>query len=88
LSLFPDIEDIPMLIHVVYNNEKLGTVLPGGLQRLITTNDIIAFRRSNGWVIVGEDPIRTYEDETKYKGPEKRKPFMTLKFLEEIVSDK
>jgi hypothetical protein len=76
-----------MLIQVVYNNEKFGTVSPSGLQRLITANDIIAFRRSDGLVIVGEDPIRTFGTETRYRGPEKRKQFMGLRLLEEMMTD-
>jgi hypothetical protein len=73
-----------MLIPVVYKNQKLGAVFPGNLQTLITADDIIAFRRAEGWAFVGEDPIRTYDNESDYKGTEKRRQYYGLRLIEEI----
>lgn len=62
-----------MLIPVVYKNEKLGMVSPSRLDDLIASDKIIAFRRSSGWAILGEDPIRSNNTNIDYKGPERRK---------------
>ncbi len=62
-----------MLIPVIYPNGGYGVVLPGNLDGLIKSSLIIAFKRSSGWVIVDEQPIRSYDDAKNYMGLERRK---------------
>lgn len=61
-----------MLIEVVFKNKKFGTILPTRLESLLAANLVIAFRRSEGWVVVGEEPIRKSGDEGKYEGFDRR----------------
>ncbi len=60
-----------MLIEVVhkdYSDEMVEDYLLGSL---IDSNKIIAFRRSDGWVVIGLDSIRVKH--TVYFGEERRK---------------
>lgn len=47
-----------MSIKVMYTNGKTETVENFKLDDLIASGKIKKFRRSDGWVIVGKDPIR------------------------------
>lgn len=60
-----------MLIRVRYSNGKIEQVPPRKLQKLIDKRKIVQFMRSNGWVTVGFDPIRSGPDDV-YAGPERR----------------
>jgi len=60
------------LIPVIYVDKKPGMVLPTSLDKLIASNTIIAFRRSDGWVFLGEDLLRTNEYNDDYDGLERR----------------
>lgn len=57
-----------MLIPVLYPDDTYDLVEDISLNELIMKNRIKAFKRSNGWVRIGEDPIRRIE----YAGPERR----------------
>jgi hypothetical protein len=59
-----------MLIPVIYFDNSPGKVKPEELEDLIKRRMIISFRRSNGWVRVGGDPVRGIGK--NYKGPERR----------------
>lgn len=51
-----------------YSDEMVEDYLLGSL---IDANKIIAFRRSDGWVVLGLDPVRVKH--TVYFGEERRK---------------
>jgi hypothetical protein len=59
-----------MLIPVIYFDNSPGKVRPDELEDLIQRRTIMAFRRSNGWVRVGGDPVRGRG--RNYQGPERR----------------
>jgi hypothetical protein len=59
-----------MKLQVIYNYDSIGKVNAKDLMRLIEENEIIAFRRSSGWVRIGTDPVRGAGGE--YDGPERR----------------
>ncbi len=52
-------EGYPMLIRVQYADNSYDQVDGAKLDSLIATNSIIGFKRSNGWVRPGIDPVRT-----------------------------
>jgi hypothetical protein len=60
-----------MLIKVMYQNNEIGMVEASQLDTLISSNKIKKFLRSEGWVTVGNDPIRK-ESRVYYKGSERR----------------
>jgi hypothetical protein len=57
-------------IEVIYNNNKRGILKSYQLDKLIELGKIKKFRRSDGWVTVGVDPIRG--NGGNYDGPERR----------------
>ncbi len=59
------------MIRVVYKNGIHDTVVPEYLNFLLESERIKMFRRSNGWVHVGVDPIRT-QTTPSYHGSERR----------------
>ena len=71
------------LIPVVYANKKPGMVLPASLDKLIATNQIIAFCRKDEWFFLDEDPIRTNECNHNYYEPERRR---NANYYEEVIS--
>lgn len=60
-----------MLIRVRHSSGKIEQVPPRKLQKLIEKRKIVQFKRANGWVTVGYDPIRSAES-SRYNGPERR----------------
>ena len=60
-----------MRIKVMYQNNESEMVEASQLDRLISSNKIKKFLRSEGWVTVGIDPIRK-ESRVNYKGSERR----------------
>jgi len=54
-----------MSIKVMYTNGKTGTVENYQLDDLIASGKIKKFRRSDGWVFVGKDPIRKADNVEK-----------------------
>jgi len=59
-----------MFITVMYRNGKIGMVEDNQLNHLIHSHKIIKFMRMEGWVTIGSDSIRKFDEE--YKSPEKR----------------
>jgi len=59
-------------IKVIYMDNTAGVVKASSLEQLISTRKIVAFRRNDGWVKLGRDPIRG--NGGKYNGPERRIP--------------
>lgn len=62
-----------MMIRVMYNNGAFDIVKPAMLDSLLEDNALLSFKRSDGWAVVGRDPIRM-TSRTSYKGPERRTP--------------
>ena len=60
-----------MFIKVMYQNNEIEMVEAFLLDKLISSNKIKKFLRSEGWVTVGIDPIRK-ESRVNYKGSERR----------------
>jgi hypothetical protein len=46
------------LIPVIFADDSPGQVRPEDLDELIRNRKIISFRRSDGWVRIGLDPVR------------------------------
>ncbi len=59
-----------MLIRVMYDNKKYDLVKPFFLERLIRSGKVKMFLRSEGWVVVGFDPVRIRDE--SYRGPDRR----------------
>ena len=47
-----------MKIPVIFVTGKVGNILGYTLDHLIREKEVVAFRRSEGWVLIGCDPIR------------------------------
>lgn len=65
-----------MLIRVMYKDNKYDYVPDSRLDELIESGKIKQFCRTDGWVTVGEDPIRgmgSVPDRVGYGGPERRR---------------
>jgi hypothetical protein len=61
-----------MMIRVIYDNLMTGKVQDSYIDRLIHENKIIGFFRSDGYVRVGNDPLRGAGGE--YLGADRRRP--------------
>ena len=66
--MFYDLEN--NMIQVVFSDNMPGFVKTEELDEAIRNRKIISFRRSDGWVRIGLDPIRGVGG--KYNGPERR----------------
>jgi len=65
-----------VLIRVLYKDNKYDYVPDSRLEELIESGRIKQFFRTDGWVTVGEDPIRGMGgrgDRIGYSGPERRR---------------
>lgn len=60
-----------MVIRVMYDNGSFDMVKASRLDDLIPAGKIARFLRTEGWVTVGVDPVRT-SGRTAYDGPERR----------------
>ncbi len=58
-------------VSVVYQDGMMGIVEPQRLQRLIDSDEIVKFQRSDGWVYPGIDPVRCLVP-SGYQGIERR----------------
>ncbi|MEA3362216.1 MAG: hypothetical protein U9Q61_02970 [Thermodesulfobacteriota bacterium] len=61
-----------MLIPVIYPNGKHDLVKDFMLSRLIDDQGVLKFKRSDGWVNVSADSIRTGSSISPYRGEERR----------------
>lgn len=61
-----------MLIRVRYSDDSYDMLKPWRLQELIAAGRVAAFLRSDGWAIVGRDPLRRGAGRG-YPGPERRR---------------
>jgi hypothetical protein len=59
-----------VLIPVVLKDGTYQNVFADALNRLLTARQVMAFKRSSGWVMVGTDPVRGKGG--RYRGPDRR----------------
>ena len=64
-------------IPVVYKNGKEDSIEPKFLDILLHIGEIQEFRRSDHWVNVSEDPIRSLWQKSNFQGNEKRQHHST-----------
>ena len=64
-----------MIIRVLYQDDKYDYVPAFRLDELLSEGKIKKFFRSDGWVEVGKDPIRSVSS-SRYSGPERRKIYV------------
>jgi len=60
-----------MKVQVLSHYDTVETVNVRDLRRLIAAGEVLAFRRSSGWVKVGCEPVRG-DGGGDYDGPERR----------------
>ena len=61
-----------MLIRVMYDDGSSGMVKPYLLDRLLEQKKVVSFLRSEGWVFVGRDTLRSLCRSQCYDGEENR----------------
>ncbi len=61
-----------MLIPIVYTNGKHDLVKGFILDRLIENNDIVRFKRNDGWVSIDSGKLRRSRINYSYDGPRRR----------------
>lgn len=66
-----------MLIPVIYPNGSHDLVKDFYLDYLIEEKKIDQFKRSDGWVSIFSDSIRSKKSRAKYTGPERRQALIT-----------
>ena len=74
----PDRRTGQQLVHAITRDGICERLTPPALDNLLKKGAIMMFRRLNGWVGVGIDPIRVKdrrEASRSFNGPEKRPPF-------------
>ena len=59
-----------MLIPIILSDERKELVSKEELQFLLDVHQVVKFKRSDGWVLVGEDKMRL--GNTPYNGKESR----------------
>jgi hypothetical protein len=59
-------------IVVRYADSSLGVVSQVSLDEMIESGRITAFKRSNGWVDIANDPIRKESSQWQFKGLQRR----------------
>ncbi len=65
-----------MMVRVMYHDGMTEMVRPPVLQHLIETGKIHKFRRSDGWAILGVDPIRVLR-QPGFQGEDRRERAVT-----------
>ncbi|MBW2451980.1 MAG: hypothetical protein JRF07_06480 [Deltaproteobacteria bacterium] len=60
-----------MMIRVLYHDGRFDMVKPKYLASLLDKQKVTGFKRSEGWVMVGRDPLRVNSAQ-EYHGPERR----------------
>lgn len=60
-----------MLIPIITAGREPDAVPPHVLDRMLVSDEIYAFYRSEGWAVVGRDPVRIGFGR-QYFGPERR----------------
>lgn len=60
-----------MMIRVMYSDGRFDMVKQNMLDQLLQKQQVTSFKRSNGWAVIGRDPIR-HQRLPNYKGQERR----------------
>ena len=60
------------LIEVKLNDGTACRMAPKALNLFLTQHKVVKFKRSDGWVVVGRDPLRDMKKVHIYYGPERR----------------
>ena len=60
------------LIKVEMNDGTMCQMAPRALDMFLARGDIARFKRSDGWAVVGVDPLRKPKHDLHYDGPERR----------------
>jgi pyrimidine operon attenuation protein/uracil phosphoribosyltransferase len=60
------------LIEVELSDGTLCRMAPKALDMFLVRDDVSRFRRSDGWVVVGVDPLRDLSKRSAYNGVERR----------------
>jgi len=60
-----------MMIRIMYNTGRFDLVKPELLDTLLASERIGSFKRSDGWAVVGRDPLRGVGG-MSYRGPDRR----------------
>lgn len=61
-----------MLINIMYQAGGFDMVKPQMLDILLREKKVARFKRSEGWAVVGHDPIRDSRGPVIYRGDERR----------------
>ena len=61
-----------MTIQTELTDGTICRVVPKGLELLLGHQRVKRFRRRDGWVVVGRDPLRSASGDSSYDGPERR----------------
>lgn len=67
-----------MLIRVKYPDGRYDMVKDFRLDYLIENKTIQSFERSNGWVVLGVDPVRKPGQRRHYDAPERRRSYLPV----------
>ena len=59
-------------IPVEFTDGSHGKMVPAALDLCLRQNRIRSFRRSDGWVVIGLDPLRGTGSLVAYEGPDRR----------------
>ncbi len=60
------------LIKVEMNDGTMCQMAPRALDMFLARGEIARFKRSDGWAVVGVDPLRKPKNNVDYGGPERR----------------
>ena len=60
------------LIKVELKNGTICQMAPKALDLLLKHEEVSKFKRSDGWAVVGRDPLRKKNLDTSYGGTERR----------------
>ncbi len=64
------------LIRVELSDGTICRMAKRAFNLFLTQGRVTRFERSDGWVVVGKDPLRNMDRESKYSGPERREALM------------
>jgi len=67
-----------MLIQVIFTDNHHDFVKPNILDTLIESKKISKFKRSNGWVTIGMDPVRQTRRVSTYMTPNEVRKLSSL----------
>lgn len=60
------------LIRVELTDGTICRMAKRAFNLFLSQGKVLRFERSDGWVIVGKDPLRGRQDHAGYQGPERR----------------